>query len=146
MSTVMNPKGRGLGVNTWLTVLGISVAIFGANTGYATYKAAKLGGASSAASALQVNSQKLAVQGTEAVQGDKEAYAAFKATKAQMDSDVRQLNDRFGSQIDVGDEIRTVTNSWELVGKNADQVIASEAAVTGLAGNAESFAAKVPQL
>jgi twitching motility protein PilJ len=146
MSTVMNPKGRGLGVNTWLTILGISVVIFGINTGYATYKAAKLGGASSAASALQVNSQKLAVQGAEAVAGDKEAYAAFKATKAQMDSDIKQLNDRFGSQIDVGDEIQTVTNSWELVGKNADQVIASEAAVTGLASNADSFAGKVPQL
>ncbi|HEV8695520.1 MAG TPA: methyl-accepting chemotaxis protein [Lysobacter sp.] len=146
MSTVMNPKGRGLGVNTWLTILGISVVIFGVNTGYATYKAAKLGGASSAASALQVNSQKLAVQGAEAVAGDKEAYASFKATKAQMDSDIKQLNDRFGSQIDVGDEIQTVTNSWELVGKNADQVIASEAAVTGLASNADSFAGKVPQL
>ena len=42
MSTVMNPKGRGLGVNTWLTVLGISVVIFGLNTGYATYKAPSL--------------------------------------------------------------------------------------------------------
>ena len=93
-----------------------------------------------------MNSQKLAVQGREAVAGDKEAYAAFKATKAQMDGDIKQLNDRFGSQIDVGDEIQTVTNSWELVGKNADQVIASEAAVTGLANNADSFAGKVPQL
>src|SRR5688572_31844396 len=130
MSTVMNPKGRGLGVNTWLIVLGISGVIFGANTGYATYKAAKLGGASSSASALQVNSQRLAVQGREAVAGEKEAYAAFKATKAQMDADVATLNQRFADSIDVGDEVRTVSDSWELVGKNADQVIASEAAVT----------------
>ena len=64
MSTVMNPKGRGLGVNTWLTILGISVVIFGINTGYATCKAAQARPAPvPSASALQVNSQKLAVQG-----------------------------------------------------------------------------------
>lgn len=63
MSTVMNPKGRGLGVNTWLTILGISVVIFGVNAGYATWKGSRLANASSAASALQVNSQRLAVQG-----------------------------------------------------------------------------------
>ncbi|HEY0661118.1 MAG TPA: methyl-accepting chemotaxis protein [Lysobacter sp.] len=147
MST-LNPtgKGRNLGVNTWLIVLGVAVVIFGLNTGYATFKAARLGGASSSASALQVNSQRLAVQGSEAVAGNKEAYAAFKATKAQVDGDIKLLNDRFGSELGVSDEIKTVTDTWDLLGKNAEQVIASEAAVTGLAGNADSFAAKVPQL
>ncbi|QSX78484.1 hypothetical protein I8J32_000555 [Lysobacter solisilvae] len=142
----MNPKGRGLGVNTWLTVLGISVAIFGLNAGYATWKGGRLANASSSASALQVNSQRLAVQGAEAVSGDKEAYAAFKATKSQMDSDVNDLNSRFGNELGVSGEIGTVSNTWELVGRNADLVIASEAAVTGLAQNADSFASKVPQL
>jgi twitching motility protein PilJ len=146
MSTVMNPKGRGVGVNTWLIVLGVSVLIFGANTGFATWKAAKLGGASTSASALQVNSQRLAVQSAEAVAGGKEAYAAFKATKAEMDNDVKSLRDRYGNDGTVGDEIQAVADNWELVGKNADQVIASEAAVTGLARNADSFSAKVPQL
>ncbi|GAB3363638.1 methyl-accepting chemotaxis protein [Lysobacter rhizosphaerae] len=146
MSTVMNPKGRGLGVNTWLTILGISVVIFGVNAGYATWKGSRLASASSAASSLQVNSQRLAVQGAEAVGGDKEAYAAFKATKAQMDADVKQLNDRFGGELGVSGDIGNVANTWDLVGKNADQVIASEGAVTGLASNADSFAAKVPQL
>jgi len=146
MSTVMNPKGRGLGVNTWLIVLGISVVIFGANTGYATWKAAKLGGANTAASALQVNSQRLAVQGAAAVAGGKESFADFKATKAQMDDDVNSLRQNYGNDGNVGDEIQAVADSWELVGKNADQLIASEAAVTGLARNADSFSTKVPQL
>src|SRR5688572_7972935 len=146
MSTVMNPKGRGLGVNTWLTILGISVVIFGVNAGYATWKGSRLASASSAASALQVNSQRLAGQGAEAVSGDKEAYAAFKETKAQMDGDVKQLNDRFGSELGVSGDIDKFSATWELVGKNADQVIGSEAAVTGLAAKADSFAAKVPQL
>src|SRR4249919_1141054 len=146
MSTVMNPKGRGLGVNTWLTILGISVVVLGFNKRYATWKGSRLASASSAASSLQVNSQRLAVQGAEAVGGDKEAYAAFKATKAQMDADVKQLNDRFGGELGVSGDIGNVANTWDLVGKNADQVIASEGAVTGLASNADSFAAKVPQL
>ena len=55
-------KGRNLGTNFWLTVLAVALLIFGANTGYAIWKAAQLGGASSAASNLQVNSQRLAIQ------------------------------------------------------------------------------------
>src|SRR5262245_16040763 len=105
MSTVMNPKGRGLGVNTWLTILGVAVVIFGLNAGYATYKGSRLAGASSSAAALQVNSQRLAVQGAEAVGGDKDAFSAFKATKAQMDADVKQLNDRFGGELGVSGDI-----------------------------------------
>ncbi len=123
------------------------MVIFGLQHRLRDLQGAKLGGASSSASALQVNSQKLAVQGREAVAGDKEAYAAFKATKAQMDGDIKQLNDRFGSETRrSATKSSTVTNTWDLVGKNADQVIASEAAVTGLASNADSFAGKVPQL
>ena len=85
MSSEMNTvagKARNLGVNTWLVVLGVSVLVFGLNTGYATWKAARLGGASSSASDLQVLSQQLAVQGQEAVGGDAKAFEAFKATKA----------------------------------------------------------------
>ena len=44
MSTLQNSvagKTRTLGVNTWLVVLGIAVVIFGLNTGYATWKAAR---------------------------------------------------------------------------------------------------------
>ena len=89
-------KGRNFGVNTWLVVLGVSVLIFGLNTGYATWKAARLGGASSSASDLQVNSQKLAVQGQEAVSGDAAAFAAFKETRSAIVQDVQQLNDNFG--------------------------------------------------
>ncbi|HEY1141189.1 MAG TPA: methyl-accepting chemotaxis protein [Lysobacter sp.] len=124
----------------------MSVVVFGVNAGYATWEGSRLANAGSSASALQVNSQRLAVQGAEAVSGDKEAYAAFKATKAQMDADVKQLNERFGGELGVSGDIDKVTGTWELVGKNADQVIGSEAAVTGLAAKADSFASKVPQL
>src|SRR3546814_6600888 len=76
-------KGRNMGTNFWLIVLAISLVVFGANTGYATWKAARLGGASTSASNLQLNSQRLANQGREAVEGDRAAFTAFKATKAE---------------------------------------------------------------
>ncbi|HEY5849381.1 MAG TPA: methyl-accepting chemotaxis protein [Lysobacter sp.] len=139
-------KGRSLGVNTWLVVLGISVLIFGLNTGYATWKAARLGGASSSASDLQVNSQKLAVQGSEAVSGDAAAFTAFKETRAQIVTDVEQLNTNFGDTAGVSGPIKTVADTWGPLGKSADQVISSETAVLALAGNADSFTSRVPQL
>ncbi|MCM2335230.1 MAG: methyl-accepting chemotaxis protein [Pseudomonas sp.] len=149
MSTLQNSvagKTRTLGVNTWLVVLGIAVVIFGLNTGYATWKAARLGGAGSAAANLQVNSQRLAVQASEAVGGDKDAFEVFKATKAEIDGDIAQLNNNFGTTTGVSGPIKTVTDTWSPLKTSAEQVAASEAAVVGLAANADSFSGRVPQL
>lgn len=139
-------KSRNLGTNFWLVVLGLSVLVFGLNTGYATWKAARLGGASTAASSLQVNSQRLANQGREAVEGNAESFTAFKATKAQIDADIAQLNNNFGDAAGVSGPIETVTENWTQLGKNAEQLIASESAVLALAGNADRFSQRVPQL
>lgn len=149
MSTVMDSvagKGRNVGVNTWLVVLGLSVLVFGLNTGYATWKAARLGGASSAASDLRVLSQQLAVQGQEAVSGDAKMFETFKATKGEIDNNVSQLNKNFGTTAGVSGPIETVSSTWSTLGQSADQVIASEQAVLGLAGKSDSFASRVPQL
>jgi twitching motility protein PilJ len=149
MSTVMDTaagKGRNIGTNVWLGLLIGSLVVFAGNTLYATSKAARLGGASTAASNLQVNSQKLANQGREAVGGNAESFAAFKATKAQIDSDIKSLNDRFGQTTGVSGPIKDVTDTWGPLGKSADQVIASEQAVLGLASKADSFTQRVPQL
>jgi twitching motility protein PilJ len=149
MSTVMDTvagKGRNLGTNFWLVLLGLSVLVFGLNTGYATWKAARLGGASSAASNLQVDSQRLANQGREAVEGNAEAFNAFKATKARIDGDIAQLNSNFGDAAGVAGPIAEVTRTWGPLAKNAEQLIASEPAVLALAGNAQRFTQRVPQL
>jgi twitching motility protein PilJ len=149
MSTVMDSaagKGRNIGTNVWLLILVGSILIFGANTGYAIWKASRLGGASTAASSLQVNSQKLANQGREAVGGNAQSFAAFRATKTQIDSDIKLLNDRFGGTTGVSGPISTVAETWAPLGKSADQVLASERAVLGLAGNADRFSQRVPQL
>lgn len=149
MSTAMDniaDKGRGLGTNFWLGLLVASLVVFAGNTIWATTKSSRFGGASTAASDLQVNSQRLANQGREAVGGNADSFAAFKATKDQIDDDIKLLNDRFGNNVDVAGPIKTVTATWAPLAKNAEQVTASQQAVLGLAGNADRFTQQVPQL
>ena len=149
MSTMMDSvagKGQNLSTRAWATILVVSLIVFGANTLYATTKAARLGGASTSASRLQLNSQRLANQGRDAIAGNAEAFASFKDTKAQVDEDIKDLNDRFGDAAGVSGPIRTVTNTWAPLAKRADEVVGSQPAVLGLAGRADSFAGKVPQL
>ncbi len=149
MSTPMDNvagKGRSQSTTLWLWVLAVSLLFFAGNTGYALLKTARFGGANTAASSLQVNSQKLANQGREAVNGDAAAFKAFRATKAQIESDVKLLNDRFGTTSDVSGPIATVTATWVPMGKSADQILASEAAVLSLTKSAKSFNDRVPQL
>jgi twitching motility protein PilJ len=149
MSTVMDTltgKSRSQNTSLWLWVLAVSLVLFGLNTGYALLKTQRFGGASTSASSLQVNSQKLANLGREAINGDAAAFKAFKATKDQIVSDVTSLNDRFGDAPDVSGPIKTVTSTWVPLGKSADQIIASEAAVLALSNNAKNFTDRVPQL
>ena len=149
MSTLMDSvagKGRNISTNFWIWLLIGSLLVFAANTLYATTKASRLGGASTAASRLQLNSQRLANQGREAVAGDSQAFDAFKATKTEVDEDIKTLNDRFGETADVAGPIRTVSNTWDPLAKRADEVMASQQAVLALAGRADSFSDKVPQL
>src|SRR5690606_19511483 len=138
MSTVIDTsgKGRNVGTNIWLGLLVLSLLVFGANTAYSITKAQRLGGASSAASNLQVNSQRLANQGRDAVGGDAQAFAQFRETRQQTVDDVRLLNGRFGDQPGVSGPMEPVTTPWWPLSKSAEAVIAWEEAVTGLAGNA----------
>lgn len=149
MSTVMDTiagKGRAQGTTLWLWVLAVSLLFFAGNTGYALWKTVRFAGANTSASNLQVNSQKLANLGRDAVNGQAAAFAAFKGTKTQIEDDVKLLNDRFGQAPDVSGPISTVTSTWMPMGKNADQIIASEAAVLALSDKAQRFTERVPQL
>src|SRR5688572_14657857 len=117
MSTMME-KGRNVGTSVWLGLLLLSVAIFGLNTGAATYLGGKLAGASSSAASLQVLSQQLAVQGREAVSGKPEAFTAFKATKSQIETDVANLRSGYGDQAGVSGPIAKVAETWAPLGRN----------------------------
>jgi twitching motility protein PilJ len=139
-------KGRTQGTTLWLWVLALSLLVFAGNTGYALWKTARFGGANTAASNLQVNSQKLANLGRDAINGEAAAFKAFKVTKTQIENDVKLLNERFGNAPDVSGPISTVTSTWVPMGKNADQIISSEAAVLALSDKAQRFTDRVPQL
>ncbi|MCR6497255.1 chemotaxis protein CheW [Thermomonas sp. S9] len=92
MSSLMDSaagKGRNLSTNFWIWLLVGSLVVFAGNTLYATTKASRLGGASTAASRLQLNSQRLANQAREAIDGNAQAFEAFKATKSEVDADVK---------------------------------------------------------
>ncbi|MBZ2524376.1 MULTISPECIES: methyl-accepting chemotaxis protein [Xanthomonas] len=130
----------------WLGLLVLSMIVFGANTGVATWQGSRLAGAGPGAADLQVLSQQLANQGREAVSGDAKAFAAFKETKGRIDSTVSELDGRYGQESSIASSMAQLKATWVPLSKNADQVIASEPAVLGLAGNAERFSGSVPQL
>jgi twitching motility protein PilJ len=149
MSTTMDNisgRTRNLGVGFWLVVLAISVLVLGLNTGVATWQGSRLAGASSSAANLQVLSQQLAIQGREAVAGDTGAFADFKQTKGRIDADMATLRNRYGDEPGVSGQIAEVGQTWAPIAGNAEQLIAAEPAVVGLAGNAERFTARVPDL
>jgi twitching motility protein PilJ len=150
MSTAPDtPKTSRLGgVSTgfWLVLLALSVLVFGLNTGVATWQGSRLAGASTGAADLQVLSQQLANQGRDAVAGNAEAFSAFRETKAQIDATVAGLQGRFGEEPGVSGPLQELATVWKPLGENAEQILASEAAVLALAGNADRFTGRVPQL
>ena len=150
MSTAADAAKAGkignVGTNFWLGLLVLSMIVFGANTGVATWQGSRLSGASTGVADLQVLSQQLANQGREAVSGNREAYAAFKDTRAKVDSTVAALQGRFGEEPGVAAPLRTMVDTWQPLSKNAEQIVASEPAVLALAGNADSFVNAVPPL
>ena len=101
-----------LGSSFWLVLLALSVILFGANTGVATYEGSRLSGAGTGAADLQVLSQQLANQGREAVEGNAEAFKSFKATKSQIESTVGTLRSRFGSEGAVSGALSRLEATW----------------------------------
>ncbi|MEJ1096946.1 MULTISPECIES: methyl-accepting chemotaxis protein [unclassified Pseudoxanthomonas] len=139
-------KVGSFGSSFWLVMLAISVVVFGANTGMATYEGSRLAGAGTGAADLQVLSQQLAVQGRDAVAGDAEAFKVFRGTREQVASTISSLQSRFGNEGSVTGPLEKLTATWGPLGKNADQILSSETAVLALAGNADRFATQIPQL
>jgi twitching motility protein PilJ len=139
-------KLGGLGSTSWLVLLVIAVLLFGANTGVATWQGSRLSGASTGASDMRVLSQQLANYGREAVAGNADAFKAFRTTKERIDTTVTELEGRFGKEGAIVGPLTQLKTTWAPLDKSADQIIASEAAVLALSGNADRFAGQVPQL
>jgi len=141
-----NSKLRLAGVNGWLVLLLVSMVLFGANTGVATWQGSRLADASTKAADLQVLSQQLANQGREAVAGNAQAFTAFKATRTAIEENVATLQTRYGKEPGVTAPIASLVRVWAPLGESAGQLAASEPAVLALAGKANSFSGAVPGL
>jgi len=148
-TTPETPKTSRLGgVSTgfWLILLALSGLVFALNTGVATWQGNRLAGASTGAADLQVLSQQLANQGRDAVAGNAEAFKAFRETKTQIESTVSTLQGRFGEEPGVSGPLEELAKVWAPLGESAGQIVASEQAVLALAGTADGFTGRVPQL
>jgi len=122
------------GTNAWLILLLLAMALFGLNTGVATWQGSRLADASTKAADLQVLSQQLANQGREAVAGNAQAFTAFKATRAAIDENVATLQGRYGTEPGVSAPIGKLAATWQPLAKSAAQLVSSEPAVLTLAG------------
>ena len=136
----------GVSSGFWLVLLLLSVVVLAANTGVATWQSTRLAGASAGAADLQVLSQQLANQGRDAVGGNAEAFKSFRQTRNQIDATVKDLQDKFGAEPGVAEDIAILVRTWKPLGESAGQILESEQAVLGLAGNADRFVGRVPQL
>src|SRR5690606_10051638 len=144
-----SPKTSRLGgVSTgfWLVLLVLSVVVFATNTGVATYQGSRLAGASTGAADLQVLSQQLANQGRDAVGGNAEAFTAFRQTRARIVSTVSGLQQPFGGEPGVAAPLQQLGRTWNPLAQQSAQILESEEAVLALAGNADRFVGRVPQL
>lgn len=149
MSTVNNSvvgKAREAGTNFWLTLLAIAILVFAANTALSVWRATRLGNANTAVADLQVLSQQLASQAQEATGGNLEAFKAFKGTKEQIDRNIALVDSTYGNDLSVSQPIAAIKKTWAPLAQNAQQIIGSEAAVSGIGGNADRFTQAVPQL
>ncbi len=149
MSTAAEtPKARlgGMGTTFWAILLVLSFLVVTANTAMSTYQGSRLSGAATGAADLQVLSQQLANQANEAVGGNAPAYAAFKATRGQINKTLSGLQERFGQEPGVQGALQQLLTTWKPLDASAGQIVNAEPAVLALAGNANRFGAQVPQL
>ncbi len=146
-----------IGLRFWAIVLIVSLAVLGANFGYAGYLAGREDKAQALTADLQVLSQQLAKYTQEAVDGNADAFTEFKATKSRIDSIVASL--RTGSAAEgvdgyegnpnalgVSSALGKVTETWQPMADAATRIEQSEDKVLNLADTAAQFTARVPRL
>ncbi|HEY9143857.1 MAG TPA: type IV pili methyl-accepting chemotaxis transducer N-terminal domain-containing protein, partial [Arenimonas sp.] len=156
-SRSITDKFTNFGIRFWTIILIISLGVFGANFIYSSYLNDQENSARGLTADLQVLSQQLAKYAQEAVDGNADAFAEFKATKARVDEIVAAL--RTGSATEgvpgyegdpnargVASALEKVTETWEPMSNAAETINASEEQVLNLADTANQFISRVPRL
>ncbi|HEY2344450.1 MAG TPA: methyl-accepting chemotaxis protein [Xanthomonadaceae bacterium] len=151
----MSNVGGGLagrGTNFWVVLLIGSGVLFGVNYAMSSYSSDRETWARGLVADIQVKSQQLAKQASDAVGGDQESFAKFKDTRDAIDGDVKSLQDGKGiyggynGASGVSDPLAAVVKTWESISSNADLIIRNQDQVQGIAQNADKFNTSVPQL
>ncbi|KFN43414.1 methyl-accepting chemotaxis protein [Arenimonas oryziterrae] len=150
-------KVSNFGLRTWLFILIVSVALFLANFGYATYLSRQENNARSLTAELQVLSQQLAKYSKEAVEGNADSFGEFTATKKRIDEIVLTL--RKGSvtqnveayegnvrEQGVGVALKKVTDIWTKMSQDAERIAKSQQQILNLTDTTNSFTGRIPQL
>ena len=156
-SRSITDKFTNFGIRFWTFILIISLGLFGANFIYSSYLNEQENNARGLTADLQVLSQQLAKYAQEAVDGNADAFAEFKATKARVDEIVAAL--RTGSTTEgvpgyendpnargVASALEKVTETWNPMSQAAETINTSEEQVLNLADTANQFISRVPRL
>jgi twitching motility protein PilJ len=136
----------GSGVRFWLSLLLLSMIIFFANTGVATWQNNRLSVASSASADLQLLTLKLVNHGHEILAGESQAFTDFAETKTRIDAIINDLYGHYGREASVAPAIAMLMKAWAPLSKEAGVLLASKPAVSSLSANADRFAYNVPNL
>ena len=140
------------GTNIWIAIVAVALVIFGANFGMSTFYNSQETSARGLASEVEVLSQQLSVQAKEAVAGNPDAFAKFKVTKANIDDNIKTLQDGsltkkgYRGAIGVSGPLQKLADTWTPMAQNADVIIRNEDQVRSIAQNADAFAKAVPSL
>src|SRR5690606_13011364 len=90
-SRSITDKFTSFGIRFWAFILILSLVLLGANVAYQGYLNNQENNARGLTADLQVLSQQLAKYSQEAVDGNADAFAEFKATKSRIDQIVAAL-------------------------------------------------------
>ncbi|MDR2871582.1 MAG: methyl-accepting chemotaxis protein, partial [Xanthomonadaceae bacterium] len=132
------------GTSFWLILLALSIIVFGANAGIASWQGSRYADASKSAAQIQLLSQQLTDRGREAVvTGSPEAFATLRQNRAEINNALKSLENIFGNK--ASDPLRRMASAWGPLGKNVDQIVASEPAISALFGNMDGLVNGVPE-
>ncbi len=140
------------GTNIWILIVAAALLLFGTNFVFSTIYNAQETSARGLVADIQVLSQQLSVYANGAVGGDPDAFAKFKATKANIDDNILTLQNGsltktgYRNAIGVSGPLQKVADTWTPIAQNADLIIRNEQQVLSIAKNADAFAKSVPSL
>ena len=156
MSTAggLTGKERSSGINLWIIILILALAVLGGNVFWGNKKSAEESNAQGLVADIQVKSQQIATFAAEAASGNFDSFEELRATQADIQKNInalRQGSDEAGvpsyqNEGAVGTELTKLTQVWGTVNQNATNILEREELVLNLTDTAGEFSATIPRL